>query len=125
VWKWQSNKEYDPTHSAYGPVLICNPKQGHYSDRRIWKMMTMNDIHYNPATTTYLSVVCFVLKSPHTQNMRMRIESTGRYTHYKHIRMVYYCVRMEALTFAKSKFSRLSYSVVVSQLLESIIIYVK
>jgi hypothetical protein len=33
---------------------ICNRKQGHYNDRRISEMMTLNEIHYNLATSTYL-----------------------------------------------------------------------
>jgi hypothetical protein len=32
-------------------------------------MMTVNEIHYNPAKSTYLSVVCLVLKNPHMQTM--------------------------------------------------------
>jgi hypothetical protein len=63
-------------------------------------MMTLNEIHYNPAAATNLSVVCLVLKSPYTQNMLLRIESTGRYK-----RKVDEC---------NSKSSRLSYSVFVS-----------
>jgi hypothetical protein len=35
-------------HSAYVPLIICNCIQGHYSDRRICEMMTLNEIHYNP-----------------------------------------------------------------------------
>jgi hypothetical protein len=37
----------------------------------ISEKMTFNEIHYNPATSTYLSVVCLALKSRHTQNMLM------------------------------------------------------
>ena len=48
------NKLYETNHSAYGPVIICNRKQGHYNDRRICEMMTLNEIHYNLATSTYL-----------------------------------------------------------------------
>jgi hypothetical protein len=40
--------------SAYGPIMIWNRKQGHYSDRRIYEMMTLSDIHYNLATSTFL-----------------------------------------------------------------------
>jgi hypothetical protein len=43
-------------HSAYKPVIICNRKQGHYSDRRMCEMIILK-IHYNPATSTFLSVV--------------------------------------------------------------------
>jgi hypothetical protein len=43
VWKRQSNKGYETK-------IICNRKQGRYSDRRICKMMIFNEIRYNPAT---------------------------------------------------------------------------
>jgi hypothetical protein len=54
---------YETNHSAYVPVIICNRKQCHYNDRRICEMMTLNEIHYNFATSTFLLVVCLVLKS--------------------------------------------------------------
>jgi hypothetical protein len=48
---------YETYHSAYGPVIICNHKQGHYSDRRICEMITLikemitlNAIRYYSAT---------------------------------------------------------------------------
>jgi hypothetical protein len=41
----QSNKDYETNHSVYGPVINCNRKQDHYSDRRICKMMTLYEIH--------------------------------------------------------------------------------
>jgi hypothetical protein len=44
-------------------------------------MVTLNEIYYNPATSTFLSVVGLALKCSHTQNMLLCIdESTGRYT---------------------------------------------
>jgi hypothetical protein len=46
---------YGTNHSVYGPVIICNSKQGHYSDRRICEIMTLNEIPYNPATSIFLS----------------------------------------------------------------------
>jgi hypothetical protein len=52
-----SNKGYETNHPAYGPIIICNEEQGHYSDRRIYEVMTLNEIRYNPATSTFLSVV--------------------------------------------------------------------
>jgi hypothetical protein len=36
----QFNKGYETNYSAHGPVIICNRKQSHYSDRRICEMMT-------------------------------------------------------------------------------------
>ena len=78
------------------PVIICNRKQGHYNDRRICEMMTLNEIHYNLATSTFLKVVCLVLKSPHTQNMLLRIESTGRCTHQKQVKVVCYYIEKES-----------------------------
>jgi hypothetical protein len=35
-------------------VIICDRKQGHYSDRRICEMVTLNEIHYN-STTFFVS----------------------------------------------------------------------
>jgi hypothetical protein len=52
--EWQSNKLYETSHSAYVPVMICNRKQSHYNDRRICEMMTLNEIHYNLSTSTFL-----------------------------------------------------------------------
>ena len=46
-------------------MIICNHKQGHYSDRGICEMMTLKEIRYNPATSTFLLVVGLALKSPH------------------------------------------------------------
>jgi hypothetical protein len=45
---------YETHHPAYKPVIICNRKQGHYNDHKICEIMTLNEIHYNPATSTYL-----------------------------------------------------------------------
>jgi hypothetical protein len=67
VWKRQFNKGYETNFLAYGPVINCNRKQGHYSDRRIYDMITSNEI---PAILTFLSVVCIGLKSLHTQFIR-------------------------------------------------------
>ena len=77
-------------------MIICNRKQGHYSDRRICVMMTLNDIRYNPATSTCLLVVDFALKSPHTHDMLLRIESTERHTHHKQVIMVHYYIEKES-----------------------------
>jgi hypothetical protein len=49
-------------------------------------MMTLNEICYNPATSTFLSVVFLASKSSHTQNMLLCIESAGRYTRQWQIR---------------------------------------
>jgi hypothetical protein len=95
VCKLQSNTLYETNHSAYGPMIIYNNKQGHYSDHRICKMMVLNEINHNIATSTYLKVVCLVLKSPHTQNMLLRIESTGRHTHQKKVKVVCYYIQKE------------------------------
>ena len=70
-------------------MIICNRKQGHHSDRRICEMMTLNEIRYNPAASTFLLVVRLALKSPHTHSMLLRIESTGIYTHHKHVTLTY------------------------------------
>jgi hypothetical protein len=55
MWKRQFNNDYGTNHSASEPVIICNRKQGHYSDRRICEMMTLNEIHYDPETSTSFS----------------------------------------------------------------------
>jgi hypothetical protein len=44
VLKWQSKKLYETNHSANGPVIICNSKQGYYNDRKNYKMMALNEI---------------------------------------------------------------------------------
>ena len=95
VGKWQSNKGYETNQSTYDLVIICNRKQGHYSDRRICEMMTLNEIRYNPAASTFLLVVGLALKSPHTHSMLLRIESTGIYTHHKQATVVYYYIERE------------------------------
>jgi hypothetical protein len=87
---------YGTSPSAYVPVIFCNRKQGHYNNRRLCKMMTLNEIHYNPATSIFLYVVCLVLKSPHTQNMLLRNESTGRCTHHKQVKVVCYYIEKES-----------------------------
>jgi hypothetical protein len=53
VWKWHSNKEYETSHSAYEPMIICNRKQYHYRYRRNYNIITFNEFHYNPATSTF------------------------------------------------------------------------
>jgi hypothetical protein len=59
-------------------------------------MVTSNDIRCNTAASTLLLVVCIALKYSHTQNMLLRIELTGRYTHYKHVIVVYYYIEKES-----------------------------
>jgi hypothetical protein len=54
VWKRQSNKEYETSQSAYWPVIICNRKEGHHSDRRNIKILTFKKTHYNHATVVLL-----------------------------------------------------------------------
>jgi hypothetical protein len=80
--------------------------------------VALKEIRYNPATFTFLSVVSFALKNSHTQKMFLRINSTGRYTHHKQVNLEYYYTEKDI---AKSKSSCLSYSAVVSLLLESIL----
>jgi hypothetical protein len=53
-------------------------------------MMTLNEIRYSPATSTFLLVVGLNLKSSHAQNMLLRIELTGRHIHHKKVEVVYY-----------------------------------
>jgi hypothetical protein len=59
-------------------------------------MMTLNEICYNPATSTLLSAVGLALKNSRTQNMLLRIESTKRYTLHKQVTVVYYYIEKES-----------------------------
>jgi hypothetical protein len=52
-------------------------------------MMTSNEIRYNLATSTFLSVVGLALKSYHTQNMLLRVESIGIFSHHKQVKVTY------------------------------------
>jgi hypothetical protein len=52
--------------------------------------MTLNKICYNPATSIILSVAGLALKSSHMHNMFLCIKSTGKYTHHKQGKVVYY-----------------------------------
>jgi hypothetical protein len=76
--------------------------------------MTLNEIRYNPATSTFLSVVGLSLKSFCTQKWCVSIEPTGRYTQYKQVKVVYYYIEKEQMTIGKLKSWSLSYNVVVS-----------
>ena len=76
------NKGYETNQSTYDLVIICNRKQGHYSDHRICEIMTLNETRYNPATSTFWLVVGLALNSPHTHGMPLRIESTEKHTHH-------------------------------------------
>jgi hypothetical protein len=49
----RSLTEYEINHSAYRSVIICNCKQGHHSECRICDMITLNEIRYNPAISTF------------------------------------------------------------------------
>ena len=79
----------------YDLVIICNRKQGHYSDRRICETMTLNEICYNPAISTFWLVVDLALKNHHTHGMPLRIESTERHTHHKQAIVVHYNIGKE------------------------------
>jgi hypothetical protein len=46
IWKQEYNKGYETNPSAYGPVINCHRKQGHYSDGKICEMMTLNEIFF-------------------------------------------------------------------------------
>ena len=46
-------KTANTTLLIYSIYIICNRKQGHYSDRTICEMMTLNEIRYNPETSTF------------------------------------------------------------------------
>jgi hypothetical protein len=53
-------------------------------------MMTLNEICYNPAISTFLSIVDIAFKHYLTHNMPLHNELTGRYTHHKQMKVVYY-----------------------------------
>ena len=77
-------------------MIICNRKQGQYSDRRICEMMTLNEIRYNPASSIFWLVVGLALKNHHTHDMPLRIESTDRHTHHKQVIVVHYYIEKES-----------------------------
>jgi hypothetical protein len=62
VWKRQSTTN----HTAYGQVIICSRKKVIKVTVEFAKIMILNDIHFNDATSPFLFVFCLVLKSPHT-----------------------------------------------------------
>jgi hypothetical protein len=82
----------------YEPVIICNLKQGHYSHRRICEMMTLNEIYYNPAISTFLSVVGLAVKISQTHNMLLLIKLNGKYihVHHKQMKVVYHHIYKES-----------------------------
>ena len=55
-------------------------------------MMTLNEIRYNPASSTFWLVVGLALKNQHTHGMPLRIESTERHTHHKQVIVVHYYI---------------------------------
>jgi hypothetical protein len=59
------------------------------------------------------------LKSPHTQNMLLRIESTGGHTHHKQVKVVCYYIEKESWKLPSQNHH--VYSEVVSLPLESIL----
>ena len=58
--------------------------------------MTLNEIRYNPAASTFLLVVGLALKSPYMHGMLLRIESTGKHTHHKQVLVVHYYIKKES-----------------------------
>jgi hypothetical protein len=62
-------QRYKTNHSAYGLVIICNRKQGYYSDHRICEMMTLNEIYYNLSTSNLMSIVGLVVISSHIRRL--------------------------------------------------------
>jgi hypothetical protein len=55
----------------------------------------LNEIDYNPATSTYLSVVYLVLKSPNTQTMLLHVINLEINAHHKQMNVEYYYVEKE------------------------------
>ena len=75
----------------------------YYSDRRICEMMTLNGIRYNPATSSFWLVVGFALKTHHSHDMPLRIESTERHTHHKQVIVVHYYIKKRKVDNCKVK----------------------
>jgi hypothetical protein len=73
-------------------MIICNRKEGQYSDHGSYEMLTLNEIRYTPAkcTSTFLSAFGLAEKDFHTQSMLLRFESNGRYKHHKQVKVNYY-----------------------------------
>jgi hypothetical protein len=61
-------------------------------------MMSLNEIRYIPATSSFFLKVGFALKSFHTPRMLLRIKSTGRcmYKHRKQVKVLYYYIEEES-----------------------------
>ena len=63
-------------------------------------MMTLNEIRYNPASSTFWLVVGLALKkNHHTHDMPLRIESTERHTPHKQVIVVHYYIKKEVQKF--------------------------
>jgi hypothetical protein len=74
-------------------VILCNRIQGQYSDRRICKIMTLNEIHYNLFCNRFSSFwKVFIRKTC----SRLCIESAGRYSHHKQVKVVYCYIDKES-----------------------------
>jgi hypothetical protein len=101
-------------------LIIFNRKEGHYSDRRICEIMILNEIHYNPATSTFLSVVCSFWKVL-IRKVGSCVSNQPGYIHTISRWNGILLHRKGKLTTAKSKSWRMSYSVVVSLPLELIL----
>ena len=67
--------------ASYLDILLNIDSNGGLTTTVMISVMTLNEIRYNPAASTFLLVVDLALKSPHTHSMLLRIESTGIYTH--------------------------------------------
>jgi hypothetical protein len=87
--KWETN------HSAYGPVIMCNRKQGYYSDCRIRKMMTLNNIHYNSATSTFFNSWPLFEKFSYAKKCTCVWNQLGD-KHQKQLKVVYYYIEKES-----------------------------
>jgi hypothetical protein len=69
----QYGNESLATHFAYGSVIICSCKQRHYSECKMREIIIFTVKRYNPAMSTFKSVVVLVLKCSHTQDMLLRL----------------------------------------------------
>jgi hypothetical protein len=70
-------------------MKICNRKQGHYNDRRIFEMMPLNEIHYNSAASTFIvSSLPRFEKLSYTKHALVHRITWGN-TRHKQIKVVY------------------------------------
>jgi hypothetical protein len=89
----QSNKGYETNHSTYRPMIICNGNQGNYSDRRVYEIIIVNEIHYETGAITFSisSFHCFV-KLSYAEDILAYLINLEMYIR---VNVVSYCIEKE------------------------------